>query len=64
MDSVRTLFYGYDEVYEALRRRARRNMRTLKSELRYIVIESLREELEALRAERAAEAAEQQQEVM
>jgi hypothetical protein len=64
MDSVRALFYGYDEVYEVLRRRAKRNMRTLKGELRYIVIESLREELEALRAERAAEQAEQLQEVM
>lgn len=55
METVRPLFYGYEDVYEALRRRARRNMRTLKAELRYIVVEALREEVEALRAERTAE---------
>jgi len=55
MDTVRPLFYGFEEVYEVLRRRAKRNMRTIKAEVRYIVVEALREELEALRAERAAE---------
>lgn len=57
METVRPLFYGFEDVYEALRRRARRNMRTLKAELRYIVAEALREEVEAIRAERAAQAA-------
>jgi len=55
MSALRTLL-GYDEVaYEALRRRAKRNYRNLRQEARAILLESLREEIDAIRAERAAE---------
>jgi plasmid stability protein len=47
---------GYDELlYEALKRRARRNYRTVRQEIRAILAEALAEEADALRAERAAE---------
>ncbi|MCS6919934.1 MAG: hypothetical protein NZM28_09195 [Fimbriimonadales bacterium] len=47
---------GYDELlYEALKRRARRNYRSLRQEIRAILAEALAEEVDALRAEREAE---------
>lgn len=47
---------GYDELlYEALKRRARRNYRTIRQEIRAILADALAQEVDALRAEREAE---------
>jgi hypothetical protein len=59
--TIKSLFYGRELEYEALRRRARRNLRTLKQELRVIVFEALAPEVEALKKE--LEAQQQGQEV-
>jgi len=53
--TLKTLFYGRELEYEALKRRARRNLRTLKQELRAIVYEALAPEVEAIRREQEAE---------
>lgn len=46
---------GYDELlYEALKRRAQRNYRTIRQEIRAILAEALAEDVNALRAERQA----------
>ena len=52
--TVKSLFYGRELEYEALKRRARRNLRTLKQELRAIVYEALAPEVEAIRREQEA----------
>jgi len=59
--TLKTLFYGRELEYEALKRRARRNLRTLRQELRAIVFEALAPEVEALKKE--LEAQQQGQEV-
>ncbi len=46
------------ELYEALVRRARRNYRKLRDEIRAILSSALREELEAMREERAKQGGE------
>jgi hypothetical protein len=53
--TIKSLFYGHELEYEALKRRARRNFRTLKQELRVIVFEALAPEVEALKREREAQ---------
>jgi len=46
---------GWDDVlYEALKRRARRNFRSIRAEIAAIVAEALREEAEAIRREMEA----------
>ena len=49
--TVKSLFYGHELEYEALKRRARRNFRTLKQELRVLVFEALAPEVEAIKRE-------------
>jgi len=53
--SVRELLWDMDDEYEALKRRAKRNFRYLSDELRAILAEALREEVEALRREKEAQ---------
>lgn len=52
---TRELLHWDDDLYEALKRRAKRNYRTVRREIAAIVAEALREEVEALKAERAVE---------
>jgi len=47
---------GWDNaLYEALKRRAKRNYRTIRAEITAILAEALREEAEAIRREQEAE---------
>jgi plasmid stability protein len=51
-----TRLLGWDDaLYEALNRRAKRNYRTVRAEIRAILAEALREEAEAIRREQEAE---------
>jgi len=59
--TVKSLFYGHELEYEALKRRARRNFRSLNQELRVLVFEALAPEVEAIRREREQEAPEQEE---
>jgi len=54
---TRELLGWDDALYEALKRRAKRNYRTVRAEIRAILAEALREEAEAIRREQ--ESAEQ-----
>jgi hypothetical protein len=53
--TIKSLFYGHELEYEALRRRARRNFRTLKQELRVLVFEALERDVQELLREREAQ---------
>lgn len=50
---TRELLGWNEELYEALKRRARRNYRTIRAEIRAILADALSDEVDALRAERA-----------
>ncbi len=53
MSTIRGLFYneGADILYEALERRAKRNFRTVRTELLAILAEVLREEVRQIETE-------------
>jgi hypothetical protein len=53
--TIKSLFYGHELEYEALKRRARRNFRTLKQELRVLVFEALERDVQELLREREAQ---------
>jgi hypothetical protein len=53
--TIKSLFYGRELEYEALKRRARRNFRTLKQELRVLVFEALERDVQELLREREAQ---------
>lgn len=52
---TRELLHWDTDLYEALKRRAKRNYRTVRAEIRAILSEVLADEVDAIRAERAAE---------
>jgi plasmid stability protein len=52
---TRELLGWDDALYEALKRRAQRNYRTVRAEIRAILAEALRAETEAIRREQEAE---------
>lgn len=52
---TRELLGWDDDLYAALKRRARRNYRTIRQEIRAILADALSDEVDALRAERAVE---------
>jgi len=58
---TRELLGWDDALYEALKRRAKRNYRTVRAEITAILAEILREEVEAIRREREQEAPEQEE---
>lgn len=53
--ALRELLYDEPILREALKRRARRNYRRVADEARAILAEALREEVEAIRREQAAQ---------
>jgi plasmid stability protein len=55
MLATRELLGWDDALYEALKRRAKRNYRTVRAEIRAILAEVLREEAEAIRREQEVE---------
>lgn len=61
--TTRELLRWDEDLRLALERRARRNYRTIRAEIRAILADTLRDELEALKAERAAEQPNQPKEV-
>ncbi|MEN3001095.1 MAG: hypothetical protein ABDI19_04540 [Armatimonadota bacterium] len=55
MTNIRPLFGDDAIAYEALRRRAKRNLRRLEQEVRAILLAVLRDDIEAVKAELAAQ---------
>ncbi len=53
---IRELLLWDDDLYEALKRSAKRNYRPLRAEIRAILSQALREDVEAIRRERAERA--------